>query len=252
MKAKETAEIIEKYAPKSLAFSWDNVGILCGSGEKEVKKVLLTLDVNEYTADEAINNGCDMIISHHPIFFGGIKKIDFETSEGRMIKKLIQNDITVFAAHTNMDVADGGINDALADIFGLSDIKYIEESGLGRYGKLPYEMSLSALCESVKEKLNTPCVRFCGNNEKAIKTLAAASGSCAEIIPLAKEKGCDAIITADMKYHEMCDSYFSDIAVIDAGHYPTEIIVLDIFEKILKNTGIICIKSENTDVFKFI
>ena len=239
MKAKEIAEVIEKYAPQSLAFEWDNVGILCGSNEKEVKKVLLTLDINEFTVNEAIKSGCDMIISHHPVFFGGVKRIDFNTSDGRMIKNIINNDITVFAAHTNMDVANGGINDALADIFELSNVKYVEDNGLGRYGNLPCKVKLSEFCETVKEKLDTPFLRVCGSFEKEIETVAVASGSCAEI-------------TADMKYHEMCDSFFSGIAVIDAGHYPTEKIVIEIFEKIIKNIDIECVKSENTDVFKFI
>lgn len=252
MRAEKIAEIIEKYAPKKLAYDWDNVGILFGNGEKEVKKVLLTLDINEFTVKEAAENNCDMIISHHPIFFGGIKKINFNTPDGRMIKMLTENDIVAFAAHTNMDITDGGINDELAKIFELSDVKYIEEDGLGRYGKLPYDVSLTELCEIVKEKLDTPCVRVCGDMNMKIKTLAVASGSCSEVIPTALGLDCEAVITGDMKYHEMCDALSLGIAVIDAGHYPTEKNVINIFEKILKNTDIECVKSENKDVFKFI
>lgn len=252
MKAEKIAEFIEKYAPQKLAYEWDNVGILFGSGEKKVKKALLTLDVNEFTVKEAVKNNCDMIISHHPLFFGGIKRIDFNTSEGRMIKNLTENDITVFAAHTNMDIADGGINDELAKIFGLSDVKYIEENGLGRYGILPYEVRLEEFCNIVKKKLDTPCVRVCGDMNMKVKKIAVASGSCSEIIPTASGLGCDAVITGDMKYHEMCDAFYFGTAVIDAGHYPTEKNVIGIFKKILKNTGIECIASENKDVFQFI
>lgn len=252
MKSGKIAEIIENYASPKLAYDWDNVGILFGNDKKEVKKVLLTLDVNEFTINEAIKNKCNMIISHHPIFFGGIKKIDFNTSDGRMIKMLVENDITVFAAHTNMDIADGGINDELAKIFELSDVKYIEENGLGRYGILPKEINLSEFCKIVKEKLDTPCIRVCGDENAKIKKIAVASGSCSEIIPKALTLECDAVITGDMKYHEMCDAFYSGISVIDAGHYSTEKNVISIFEKILKNTDIECVKSKNKDVFQFI
>ena len=253
MKAYEIASIIEKEAPLSLAYSWDNVGILCGDSEKEIKKALLTLDVNEFTVNEAIQNNCGMIISHHPILLGGIKRIDFSTSDGRMLKNLIKNEIVVFSAHTNMDTAKNGINTVLADIFELTDAKILEENGeetgLGRYGNLQKSVSLDEFCETVKTKLNTPHVRVCGDLKAKIKTVAVASGSCSDIIPLAKEKGCDVIITADMKYHNAMDSVFSGISVIDAGHYPTEIIVMDIFEKLLKNTEIETVKSQNKDIF---
>ena len=253
MKAYEIASIIEKEAPLSLAYSWDNVGILCGDSEKEIKKALLTLDVNEFTVNEAIQNNCDMIISHHPILLGGIKRIDFSTSDGRMLKNLIKNEIVVFSAHTNMDTAKNGINTVLADLFELTDAKILEENGeetgLGRYGNLQKSVSLDEFCETVKTKLNTPHIRVCGDLKAKIKTVAVASGSCSDIIPLAKEKGCDVIITADMKYHNAMDSVFSGISVIDAGHYPTEIIVMDIFEKLLKNTEIETIKSQNKDIF---
>lgn len=256
MKAYKIAEIIEKYAPQSLAYPWDNVGILCGSGEKEVKKVLLTLDTNEYTVNEAVTSGCDMIISHHPIFLNGIKRIDFSSSEGRMIKTLIENGITVFAAHTNMDTAERGINSALAELFLLRDVKILEENGentgLGRYGRLDFPVTLKEFSKTVKEKLKTPFVRVSGDLKKEIITVGVASGSCADIIPAALRKGCDVIITADMKYHNTIENVESGIAVIDAGHYPTETIVMDIFENLLKDTGIEMVKSKNKDIFQFI
>lgn len=256
MKAYEIAELIEKTAPEELAYSWDNVGILCGSGEKEVKKVLLTLDTNENTVNEAVREDCDMIVSHHPILLGGIKRIDYSTAAGRTIKNLIKHDITVFAAHTNMDTAEKGINSALAELFELSSVKIIEENGkntgLGRYGRLKKRMPLREFAEDVKKKLNTPCVRVAGDLERKIEIAALASGSCADIIPSAVLKGCDVIVTADMKYHNTIDSTEMGIAVIDAGHYPTETIVIGIFENILKDTKLELIKSKNKDIFQFV
>lgn len=256
MKVHEIADLIENAAPSELAYPWDNVGILCGDNDKEVKKALVTLDVNEYTVNEAVSEKCDMIISHHPILLNGIKRINYSTSEGRMIKTLIKNDIAVFAAHTNMDTAENGINSALAELFSLQNIKILEKNGentgLGRYGDLIKSVTLKEFAQTVKTYLNTPFVRVSGNLDKIIKTVAVASGSCSDIIPEALKKGCDVIITADMKYHNTIENVESGIAVIDAGHYPTEIIVMDIFEEILKDTGIQTVKSKNKDIFNFI
>lgn len=257
MKANEIIKIIEDFCPERLSYPWDNVGLLCGDGEKEVKKVLLTLDTNITTVKEAIKKGADMIISHHPILLNGIKNIDYSTSTGQMIKLLIQNDIPVFAAHTNMDTARGGINDKLAEMFSLTDIKILEQhtddetAGLGRYGKLNKPVAFGEFAKLCSKILNTT-VRAAGDFNTEIKTVAVASGSCSEVIPISKNLGCDVIITGDMKYHNMIDMIETGICIIDAGHYPTEICVMDIFEDILKDTNVKIIKSENTDIFKFV
>lgn len=257
MKASEIVKITEKTAPPYLAEDWDNVGILCGSADKDVRKALLTLDINENTVAEAAANGCDMIISHHPLFINGIKRINTDTAEGRMIKTLMQNDITAFAAHTNMDKAKGGINDKLASMFGLKDTEVLVPMdgypgcGLGRYGKLKAPVSFAELAEMTKKTLHTP-VRICGDKNADVLTIAVGSGGCSDLIPTARAKGCDVMITADMKYHTSIDAVLAGISVIDAGHYPTEIIVMDIFEQILKDTGIELIKSKNKDIFQFV
>lgn len=258
MKIKEIAQLIEDFAPTSLAYGWDNVGLLAGSPEKEVGRVLVALDTNLSTVYEAIENKCGAIISHHPIFFGGIKRIDYSSNDGKLAKLLIKNDIAVYASHTNMDTAEHGINAALADLFGLSEVKILEyhtentNVGLGRYGILSEPVTFGELCGIAKEKLHTPYVRAAGDFEKIIKKLCVASGSCSESVETAIRKGCDAVITGDMKYHEMTDYFEKGICVIDAGHYPTEFLVTDIFADILKNTGLEIIKSKQKDIFTFI
>lgn len=257
MKAKEIVKIIEDFCPERLAYAWDNVGLLCGDGEKEVNTVFITLDANINTVLEAINAGADMIVSHHPILLGGIKRIDYTTAVGQMLKLLIQQDIPLFAAHTNMDTARGGINDKLSEMFELTDVKILEQhtdddtAGLGRYGNLVEPVTFGEFAKMCGDYLKTT-VRAAGDFNKLIKTVAVASGSCSEVIPLAKDKGADVIVTGDMKYHNMIDMTELGICVVDAGHYPTEICVMDIFEDILKNTGVNIIKSKNSDIFKFI
>lgn len=251
MKVYDIAAKIENLAPLSLACDWDNPGLLVGDGNKEVKRAFITLDVNPFTVNEAVKCGADIIISHHPMFFRGIKKIDFSTFSGKMIKMLIENDISVYAAHTNMDIAKGGINDRLCEILGLSDTEILEDDGLGRVGKLYKEMNFDEFCHLVSKKLNTP-LKICGDRDRIIKKAAVASGSCSEVIPTAILKGCDAIVTSDLKYHESMDAVFGGINLIDAGHYPTEICVMKIFADILKDCGIDIVFSKNKDVFEFL
>lgn len=258
MKAYEIAEIIEKTAPTSIAMPWDNVGFLVGDKSKEITKIMLTLDVTQKVVNQAADLGCDMIISHHPMFFKGIKAIDFSTTEGSIIKTLIKNDITVYACHTNMDCAPGGINDHLAKLFGLKNISSLEDTGdeknpgIGRIGVLEEACPVSQFCSRTKEILNTPFVRVSYGSKESIKTVAVASGSCAEYIPVAVKKNADVIITADMKYHDSLDAADLGITVIDAGHYPTEIIVTDILKNMLSDCDveIVCAKTE--DVYKII
>lgn len=251
MKAKKIIEKIESFAPISLAESWDNPGFLCGNAEKEVKNVLLSLDVNLKTVKEAIEKNCDMIVSHHPMFFSGLKKIDFSTAEGKTVELLVKNDICVFSAHTNMDAAENGINQRLAELFELSEIKVLEpkgeKTGIGRFGSLKEEMSCENFSKLVKEKLNTPFVRVSGG--KRIKKLSICSGSGGEYFKLAKENGCDALLTGDVKYHNAIEAEENGICIIDAGHFPTEQLVCEIFREILEELPINLIISDNKDIF---
>ncbi len=258
MKVKEIAKIIESHAPLSLAYAWDNPGLLVGSGEHEVKRAYITLDVNLFTVREAVEQKADIIISHHPIFFDPIKKIDYSTPDGEMIRLLVQNDIAVYAAHTNLDTAPDGINTVLADLLGIKDTEIIEhhtehqDAGLGRVGTLENTVTLSQFAERVKAALNTPHVRVSGDLNHVITCAAVGSGSCADIIPQARQMGAEAIVTGDMKYHSAIDSVLSGIAVIDAGHYPTEVMAIKIFEDFLKDTDLEFIESTNPDIFQYV
>lgn len=250
-------ELIEKAAPLALAYDWDNSGLLIGTRKKEVKKIYLTLDVNMYTTDEAVKSGADMIVSHHPIMFGGIKQIDYNTPAGYVIKKLIKNDIALYAAHTSMDCAAGGINDVLSKRLGITDTEIIEKNnvfpgcGLGRIGRVR-KQTLGEFANAVKTALHTPFVRVCGDIDKVIKTVAVGSGACDDLIPAARAMGADVMVTADMKYHVSIDSVESGIAVIDAGHYPTEVFVTGIFERILSDCGAELVTATERDVFEIV
>ena len=165
MLLKDIIKIIENEYPKNLACSWDNVGLLAGNEENDIKTVLVTLDITPKVVDEAIKNGADLILSHHPLLFGGVKSFCEDNEQMKMYTKIIRNNISVYSAHTNMDTALNGINQKLAELFSLSDIGILEnETGLGRYGDIP-EISLNDFCEVVKKKLNTPFLKVSKNSD---------------------------------------------------------------------------------------
>lgn len=256
MKASEIKTLVEKVFPPSLAEEWDNVGLLVGRCGKEVKKVLLTLDVTPFVVREAIDARVDMIVSHHPMMFSGVKSVTDDTVEGKMLLDLIENDIAVFAAHTNLDSAKGGLNDYLAKLLELKSVEVVlkgsmEGSGLGRIGDLPSQMTAREFAELAKEKLNTP-VRVSGDLDKRISRVAVGSGASDDIAKKAVEMGADLILTGDLKYHRTQDIVALGAVMIDAGHYPTEIMAIEIFESILKDRGLEIVKSKNKDIFEFI
>lgn len=252
MKIKEIIRKIEAKFPPEGAMEWDNVGLLLGSGESEVKKVLLTLDITYDIIEQASDAGAELILSHHPVMFSPIQKITADTEIGKMLLLAAENKINLYAAHTNCDAAPTGINAYLAELFELENAVPLEESGLGRIGSLKEEMKFFDFAGLVCKKLNTPHVRYCGDERHRVKRVAIGSGACSDCIARAYELGADVMITGDTKYHEMLDAVAMGINVIDAGHYPTEIVVTDIFADALKDTGLEIIKAQSRDVFRFI
>ena len=252
MKMYEIEKTIESEFPKETAYEWDNPGLLLGCHGAEISTVLVTLDVTADAVRQAKDCGAQLILSHHPILFGGTKKLTDDTPEGKMLLELAKNEICVYAAHTNCDVGKNGINAYLAELFELTGTEYLEENGLGRTGNLKTPVTLGEFAENVKKKLHTPHVRICGDTQKLITRAAIGSGACADFIPAAIAKGADVMLTADMKYHEMLDAAACGICVIDAGHYPTEAVVTEIFADILKDTGLKIVKSNQEDIFKYL
>ncbi len=252
MKLKKIIEILENEFPKEQAFEWDNVGLLVGDEDAEITKILVTLDITPDVTEEAERQGAELILSHHPIMFSPVHKVTDETTDGEILKKAIKNDINIYAAHTNCDVAKNGINGYLCDLFSLSDVRYLSENAPVRIGALKEEKSADDFIKEVKEKLNTPFVRICGDTKKIIKKIAVGSGACADYINEAVMQEADLMVTADVKYHEMLDAQEKGIIIVDAGHYPTEICVIDIFCNLLGKSGLDIIKSGHKDVIKYI
>lgn len=232
IKVGDITQIIENLAPLSYAYKWDNVGLQLGSKEDSVTTVLTTLEITEDILDEAIKNNVSMIVTHHPMIFSPLKKIIKEDMKGKLIYKAIQNNISIYAAHTNIDAASGGLNDYIANRLNIKDTKILEEigtveneesfSGIGRVGKLNTPKTLAELVTEIKEQINIEYIRVAGDLEATIESVAVINGSGADLIQSAIYEGCQCVITGDVKYHDAQDAISQGINVIDIGHYHSE------------------------------
>lgn len=220
---------IEDFAPLNTMQKWDNSGWQINTGKKETSRVLLTLDVTPSTIDEAVNKKCDLIISHHPVFFNGIKVIN-----SPYIIKAIQNNIQIYSAHTNLDIAQGGVSEYLAEKCGFSELDTAFE--FIKYKKFEKEQNFSKLISKLKTVFCLPSVKVVNGDRKKYDSIAFCSGSGAEFIPDLEKIGIDVFITGDLKHHQALSA--AEMTVIDLGHFHSERFVVEIFEKILKNDDI--------------
>ena len=216
---KDILSFLETLAPASLKMDWDNVGLLCGSKNMEVTKILVALDPFEGVCREAAEIGAELIVTHHPLIFRAPNAITDETSIGRSIMFLCRHGISAVNAHTNLDVAPGGVNDVLAEKLGLQNITALED-GLLRTGDVT-EQSLESFLASVKEKLGCQGLRYVSGG-KPVKQVAVGGGSCASEMMDALAAGCDTFVTADVKYNQFWDAQDLGLNLIDAGHFHTE------------------------------
>ncbi len=259
MKIKKIARMIEDKCPLNYAFDRDNVGLIVGDSEREAAKILVTCDVDEFVAQEAADIGADMIISHHPLMFNAIKHLNEDNPEQRALRIMVKNDIAMYAAHTNLDVARGGLNDFMAEKLGLTDTEVIDfvcdrdgaAQGYGRIAKLDEKITLGELMERCKAAFDLDGGRFVGEPDDIISTVAINTGGGAGIMDLCIEKKADVFITGDIKYNPARDAYEHGMDLIDIAHYDTEKIVMEYFEKFFSDTDLQIVKSKaNKRIFK--
>lgn len=231
MKAKEIMNILDSIAPSKLIDSWDNTGFQIGNDEKDIDKILIALDLDDSLADKAIAGGYDMIITHHPIIFKGLKSINNNDYIGRLILKLIANDIVVYNAHSNLDLANGGVNDKFAKLMDLKNVKPLNEVifdgeiyGYGRVGNIE-KTQLPVVLDNIKSALSVDHIRVYGYKE-SIESIAVCGGSGAGFIQDAFDKDADMYITGDIKYHDAQRALELGLVLVDAGHFHTEKIIL--------------------------
>lgn len=240
MKCRELIQILEEHSPSDCACEWDNVGLLTGSFEKEVKRVYVALDATDQVIDAAVAKGADMLLTHHPLIFKGMKRITADDFIGRRIIRLISNDISYYAMHTNFDVR--GMADLSSDMIGLKNPEVLDvtrisegrEEGIGRVGLLMEPMRLEQCANWVRNVFSLQQVKVFGNREQIVTRVAISPGSGKSEIANAILKGAEVLITGDMDHHDGIDAVARGICVIDAGHYGLEHIFIDYMKKYLE------------------
>ncbi len=225
MKASEVARIIEDFAPVSTAAGWDNPGFCIGSPDQEVHGVLVGFDCTPALVQEAVRRGADMIVTHHPLIFHGIKKINADTFLGSIITLAIKHDIVIYSAHTNADKAAGGVNDLMADRLGLRRRAILSEDGFGLTGFLERPMGAGEFIGFVKKQFALKMVRTSAPTEGPVQKVALCSGSGGSMLEDALASGADAYICGDLSYHQFFTE--KNFLVLDIGHFESEIDIVD-------------------------
>ena len=221
---REIEQSLFDWAPRELAADWDNVGHLLGSPGDTVSRVLTALDITEDVADEAMALGCQLIVSHHPVMnckWLPVQTVREDRPQGHLLLKLLRNNISAICMHTNLDAAQGGVNDALAAALHLADPVPLHESGTGRHGFLPEPMALPEFVRFVSQTLGCNGVRYAGTG-RPVSHVAVGGGACGDFENDAIAAGCDTFVTSDLSYHQFLDAAGKGITLIDAGHFPTE------------------------------
>lgn len=224
----EIREFINTLAPEATAAEWDHVGLLCGRGDREVRRVLVALDASMAACREAKARDCRLLLTHHPALFS-LDAVSDATPTGRILLYLIENGISAVNAHTNLDFAVGGVNDCLAARLELTDAAVIDPMGTDAQGR-PYGLLRGGSCAErtpeefvrfVKTALACEGVRWVSGG-KPVRRVAVGGGSCADALARVASLGFDAFVTADVKYHAFCDAEALGVTLVDAGHFETE------------------------------
>lgn len=240
MRCEEFIRLLEELSPVSYAESWDNPGLLAGRYDKEIKKIYIALDATTEVIEDAKRCGADMLLTHHPLIFKGIKKVNSEDFIGRRILTLLQADICYYAMHTNFDVM--GMADAAAERLMLSqrgvlDVTYEKDGvtqGIGRIGSLKQPMSLDECAQVVKQAFGIEWVKVFGEPVRPVETVAICPGSGKSMIGAALAGDVDVLITGDIDHHDGIDALERGMAVIDAGHFGLEQIFVPYMAEYIK------------------
>ena len=233
MTTREIVNIIESEYPKFSQEIWDNSGLLIDNENAEATGILICFDITEDSINEAIEKNCNFIVSHHPLFINGLKKISQDTYTERCVRLAIKNDIAIYCCHTPVDKSRSGISFKMAEKRGLENVDFLSKDadkdfGLGIVGELTQAMNPIDFIAFVKETFSQDKIRYSLNKEKPIKKVAFCGGSGASLINSALKAKADAYICGDIKHHDFFSSQ-EGILLIDAGHFETEIAIKDLF-----------------------
>lgn len=239
VKVKDIAAVIEDFAPKSLQESYDNAGLQVGDPESAVSAVLLALDVNEDVIKEAKERECNLIVSHHPLIFRGLKQLTGSDSTQRLVIKALKENIAVYSAHTNLDSVWDGVSHEIARRLSIKDLEVLEPQpgnphvGLGVVGNIKPLPKIEFL-RKIKETFNVAALRYSAQSPSVVvRRVAVCGGAGASLISSAIKANADILVTGDVKYHDFT-SFGSEIIIADIGHYESELCSRDILSRVIR------------------
>lgn len=236
MKVCELYRLLSEKIPASLSCEWDNDGLMCcPDPDREVKRVLIALDITATVTEEAITGGYDVILSHHPLIFHPLKALDPTDPVAKKVIRLLRAGVTAMSFHTRLDAVVGGVNDTLAMTLGLSDVIPFGENGeaIGRVGVLEKEMTLDAFAERVKAVTGAPCVQV-SDAGLPVRRVALLGGGGSSDVNAAFASGADTYLTGELKHNQLTDAPENGMNLIAAGHFYTENLVCDRLRELVK------------------
>jgi len=240
-KVSEIVSYLYTLAPDYMQEDWDNTGLVVGHGEREVRKLLVALDATLPVLQEAAETGCQLVVTHHPVIFSPLRKINDGLVTGSRVLFAAENHLACVNMHTNLDCAAGGVGELLAQKLGIQSPSVIAPRGSRKTGA-PYgyvlagavpQMTLQDFVRTVSERLGCAGVRFAAGG-KPVRSVAVAGGACGDELYAAAAAGCDTFVTADVKYHQFSEARELGINLIDAGHFETEVAVCAMLAKRLR------------------
>ncbi|MDR1680827.1 MAG: Nif3-like dinuclear metal center hexameric protein [Prevotellaceae bacterium] len=232
------AAAIEELAPLHYQESYDNAGFCVGNPHAEVTAALLCVDVTEAVLREAIDTGANLIISHHPVIFKGLKHLTGQTRAERIVEQAIRHNLVLYAAHTNIDSVRGGVSEAMCERLKLRHARILSprdagaDTGFGMTGDLPQPLPPADFLQTVKNTFGTPTLRYSHPPAGLVARVAVCGGSGAFLLPAAAADGVQAFVSADFKYHDFFDAD-NHLMIVDVGHYESEQEVMHIFYRCL-------------------
>ena len=238
MKISQITEVIERFAPLGWQESYDNAGLIVGRPDDEVHKALLAVDVTEEVLDEAEAEGCDIVLTHHPIIFHALKRFNSADPVQRCVERAIRSRIALYACHTNLDSAPEGMSWRLAEILGVGNLGVLQPSeagegvGFGVVGELPEAVDTVEFMQFIRRKLGVKVVRYSDTATSAVRRVAVCTGAGASLIGEARRAGADIYITADLKYNDFMTPD-KVLTVADIGHFESEYCAIELLFDIL-------------------
>ena len=237
MKVRDITAVIEAFAPLSLQESYDNSGLIVGRPDDEVHKALLAVDVTEEVLAEAVAEGCDMIITHHPIIFHPLKRFNSASVTERCVEEAIRRGIVLYAAHTNLDSTPQGMSWRVAEMLGVENLEVLQSTndlgaGFGVVGNLPSAIPSEVFMQQVMAKFGVQALRHSDVVKSEVRRVAVCTGAGASLIDVAKESGADIYLTADLKYNDFM-RHENSIILADMGHFESEYCAIQILFDIL-------------------